>query len=126
LRVDSILGRHWDSLGDKSFYAAIIIAFNAQGFLDPLVTWALIVRELGLYITRILYAEKLPQIERIRPSTNFHGYFMYLIMLLGLARMYAEIHALSFPISIHISMQVAAYAAVTSGVVSIIHYLKLR
>src|SRR5437016_3394882 len=45
LHVDSIHGRLWDSLGDKSFYAAIIIAFNAQGFLGVLVTWGLIVRE---------------------------------------------------------------------------------
>src|SRR2546423_3381568 len=60
LQVASIHGRLWDSLGDKSFYAAIIIAFNAQGFLGPLVSWALIAREVALYITRILFIEKLP------------------------------------------------------------------
>lgn len=124
LQVDSIKGRHWDSLGDKSFYAAIVIAFNAQGFLDPLVTWGLVVREVALYITRILYVEKLPQIERIRPSTNLHGYFMYLIIVLGLARMYCEIHGRSFPF--HFWMQLSAYAAVASGMISIIHYLKLE
>jgi phosphatidylglycerophosphate synthase len=124
LQVDSIKGRHWDSLGDKSFYAAIIIAFNAQGFLEPLVTWGLVVREVALYITRILYVEKLPKIEKIRPSTNLHGYFMYLIIALGLARMYAEIHNLSFPF--HSLMQLSAYAALACGVVSIIHFLRLE
>src|SRR5437764_6849537 len=44
-KVASIYGRLWDSLGNKSFYAAVIIAFNAQGFLGELVSWALIVRE---------------------------------------------------------------------------------
>ena len=124
LQVNSILGRHWDSLGDKSFYAAIIVAFNAHGFLEPLVTWGLIVREVALYITRILYVEKLPEIERIRPSTNLHGYFMYLIIVLGLARMYTEIHGISFPV--HLYMQLSAYAALASGTASIFHFVKLR
>jgi|GEM_PF-1124969 len=124
LQVASIHGRLWDSLGDKAFYAAIIIAFNAQGFLGPLVSWALIVREIALYITRILYIEKLPKIERIRPSTNWHGYFMYLTIVLGLSRMYADIHGLS--LSIHPYMQASAYAALACGVASIIHFLKLR
>lgn len=124
LHVASIHGRLWDSLGDKSFYAAIIIAFNAQGFLGPLLSWALIVREVVLYITRILYIEKLPKIEQIRPWTNWHGYFMYLTIVLGLSRMYADIHGLSFPI--HPYMQASAYAALTFGVASIIHFLKLR
>src|SRR5436305_14451943 len=77
LKVASIHGRLWDSLGDKSFYAAVIIAFNAQGFLGELVSWALIVREVALYITRVLFIEKLPKIEEIRPWTNWHGYRMY-------------------------------------------------
>src|SRR5258708_15341799 len=92
LRVASIHGRLWDSLGDKAFYAAVIVAFNAQGFLGPLISWALIVREVSLYITRVLFIEKLPSIEKIRPWTNWHGYFMYITIILGLLRMYTEIH----------------------------------
>ena len=124
LKVDSIRGRLWDSLGDKSFYVAVIIAFNAQGFLAPLISWALIVRELTLYITRILFIEKLPKIEQIRPSTNWHGYFMYLTIVLGLSRMYADIHGLAFPV--HPYMQASAYGALAFGIASIIHFLKLR
>jgi phosphatidylglycerophosphate synthase len=123
-KVASIHGRLWDSLGDKSFYAAIIIAFNAQGFLGVLVSWALIAREVALYITRILFIEKLPEIERIRPWTNWHGYFMYVTIILGLSRMYAEIHGLPFPF--HPYMQASAYAALAFGIASIIHFLKLR
>ena len=124
LKVASIHRRLWDSLGDKSFYVAIIIAFNTQGFLGPLVSWALLVREVALYITRILFIEKLPKIEQIRPWTNWHGYFMYLVIVLGLSRMYADIHGLSFPV--HLYMQASAYAAVAFGIASIIHYLKLK
>jgi phosphatidylglycerophosphate synthase len=126
LHVASIRGRLWDSIGDKSFYAAIIIAFNTQGFLGPLISWALIVREVVLYITRVLYIENLPKIEQIRPSTNWHGYFMYLTIILGLSRMYAEIHGFSFPFPIHLFIQVSAYAALACGVISIIHFLRLR
>jgi len=124
LQVASIHGRLWDSLGDKSFYATIIIAFNSQGFLGTLVSLALIVREVALYITRVLFIEKLPHIEQIRPWTNWHGYFMYLTIVLGLLRMYADIHGLSFPI--HPYMQASAYAALVFGIASIIHFLKLR
>jgi len=123
LKVASIQGRLWDSLGDKSFYAAIIIAFNAEGFLGPLISWALIAREIALYITRILFIEKLPEIEKIRPWTNWHGYFMYLTIVLGLLRMYAEIYGLSFPI--HPYMQASAYAALAFGIASIFYFLKL-
>jgi phosphatidylglycerophosphate synthase len=123
LGVASINGRLWDSLGDKSFYAAIIVAFNGQGFLGALVSWALIAREIALYITRILFIEKLPEIERIRPWTNWHGYFMYLTIVLGLLRMYAEIYGLSFPI--HPYMQASAYAALVFGIASIFAFLKL-
>jgi CDP-diacylglycerol--glycerol-3-phosphate 3-phosphatidyltransferase len=123
-RVASSYGRYWDSMGDKSFYAAVIIAFNAQGFLSPLISWALIAREVVLYVTRILFSEKLPNIEQTRPWTNWHGYFMHLTLVLGLMRMYAEIHSLSFPI--HPYMQLSAIAALAFGVVSIFKFLKLE
>jgi phosphatidylglycerophosphate synthase len=123
-RVASSYGRYWDSMGDKSFYAAVIIAFNAQGFLSPLISWALIVREVALYVTRILFNEKLAHIEQTRPWTNWHGYFMHLTLVLGLMRMYAEIHSLSFPI--HPYMQLSAIAALAFGVVSIFKFLKLE
>ncbi len=123
-KVASVYGRLWDSLGDKSFYAAIIIAFNTQGFLGPLISWALIAREVALYITRILFIEKLPKIEQIRPWTNWHGYLMYLTIVLGIARMYANTHGLSFPV--HPYMQVSAYGALAFGIASIIHFLKLN
>lgn len=123
-QVASPYGRFWDSLGDKSFYAAVIIAFNTQGFLSPLISWALIVREVALYVTRIVFSEKLPNIEQIRPWTNSHGYFMHLTLALGLLQMYAEIHGLSFPI--HPYIQLSACVALALGVASIFQFLKLE
>jgi|ERR1700682_292557 len=124
LQIASVRGRHWDSLGDKAFYIATIIAFNGQGFLGPLVSWALIVREVALYITRILFIEKLSKIDRIWPLTKCHGYLMYLTIVLGLFRMYAELNGLS--VTIYPYMQVSAYAALAFGVGSMVQFLKLR
>lgn len=123
LHVDSVYGRLWDSLGDKSFYAAIIIAFNAQGFLDSILSWALIAREVALYITRVLFVEKLPKIEEIRPWTNWHGYFMYTLIILGLLRLYADIKGLPYQFSG--LMEIAGYAALVFGVGSIFSFLRL-
>lgn len=123
-RVATPYGRFWDSMGDKSFYAAMVIAFNAQGFLSPVLSWALIAREVALYVTRILFSEKLPNIEKIRPWTNWHGYLMHTTLILGLFRMYAEINGLSVPF--HPYMQLTAFAALAFGVVSIFSFLKLE
>jgi CDP-diacylglycerol--glycerol-3-phosphate 3-phosphatidyltransferase len=123
-RVASAYGRFWDSMGDKSFYAAVIIAFNAQGFLSPLISWALIAREVALYVTRILFSEKLPNLEQTRPWTKWHGYLMHVTLVLGLWQMYAEIHSLA--LSINPYMQLSAFAALTFGVISIFKFLKLR
>jgi|ERR1043165_898811 phosphatidylglycerophosphate synthase len=123
-QVDSILGRLWDSLGDKSFYAAMIIAFNARGFLGPLISWALIAREVALYVTRILYSDKLPNIEGVRSWTDSHGYFMHLTLILGLVRMYTELRGVSLPM--HIFMQISAFIALALGVASIFLYLNLE
>jgi phosphatidylglycerophosphate synthase len=122
-RVASPYGRFWDSLGDKSFYAAVIIAFNAQGFLSPFVSWALIVREVALYVTRIIFSEKLPNIERIRPWTNSHGYIMHVTLGFGLLEMYFDIHGYLFTLRPYI--QLSALAALGMGAYSILRFLKL-
>jgi len=122
-QVASTRGRFWDSMGDKSFYAAVIVAFNAQGFLSPLISWALIAREVALYVTRIQFSEKLSNIEKIRRWTNAHGYFMHFTLVLGLSRMYAEIHGLSIQLNLY--LQMSACVALALGVFSIVKFLKL-
>ena len=124
LAIHSISGRHWDSLGDKSFYLGVIIAFNSQGFLNPVLSWALIVREVALYITRILYIENLPRVEQIRPFTNWHGYFMHVMILLGLAAMYAAMK--HHPLHLYVFIQCAATASLAFGVASVFYFCRLR
>src|ERR1700756_2066726 len=123
LHVASIRGRLWDSLGDKTFYVAVITAFTSQGFLAPLLSWGLLTREVALYIMRVLFIEKLPYIERIRPWTNWHGYFMYLMIGLGLLRMHTVV--VGEISGLHPYMQASGYAALTFGLASIVHFLKL-
>ena len=90
--VDSVLGRQWDSLGDKSFYIAVIVALLDNGLLSSVIAWGLITREIALYILRVLYFEKLPKLEEIRPYTNWHGYFMYGTIGLGFAALHGQIY----------------------------------
>lgn len=123
LGVASIRGRLWDSLGDKAFYVAVITAFTAQGFLTPLLSWGLLTREITLYITRVLFIEKLSSIERIRPWTNWHGYFMYLTIVLGLWQMHSIVHGAES--HLHSYMQISGYAALAFGAASIVHFLRL-
>src|ERR1044071_7560114 len=102
---------------------AALITDILDGFLAPLLSWSLLVREIALYITRVLYIEKLPKIEQIRPWTNWHGYFMYLTIILGLFRMSADVHGRM--LLMHPYIQVSAFAALVFGVGSIVSFLKL-
>lgn len=121
--VASIKGRHWDSLGDKTFYVAVIVAFLSNNLLGPLICWALLTREVALYITRILFIEKIDQVEQIRPYTNWHGYFFYATIVLGLAQMYARLN--SSAIDLYPYTQMVAIASLAFGVASIFRYLRL-
>lgn len=123
LGIASLHARHWDSLGDKAFYIAIIVAFLTNGLLGPLLSWALLLREVALYITRILYIENIRQIERIRPYTNWHGYFLYATIVLGLAEMYGRLNGL--PVELYPYIQMTALAALIFGVASIFAFLRL-
>ena len=122
--INSVMGRHWDSLGDKSFYIAVIISFNAHGILTPIISWGLLVREVALYITRILFYDKIDKVEQIRPYTNWHGYFMYVTIFLGLLTMYLSINKEGYDLYLYI--QLSAFFALTFGVSSIFKYLSLE
>ncbi len=121
--IASIEGRHWDSLGDKAFYVAVIVAFQANQLLSPAVAWALLTREVALYITRILYIERLRRIEEIRPYTNWHGYFMYAMIALGFVEMLGRLYGSTTHLYIYI--QASAFMALIFGVASIFAFIKL-
>jgi phosphatidylglycerophosphate synthase len=124
LNVASIRGRLWDSLGDKALYTAVIIAFNSQGILSPILGWGLLYREVALYITRVLFIDNLPKIEQIRPLTNWHGYFMYILILLGLSSLYVDLR--DIPLDLFYATQAAAVFALVFGIASIIRFQRLK
>jgi len=123
LGIATVRGRHWDSLGDKSFYMAVDVAFISNGVLLSTLGWALIAREIALYTTRILYLENLDRVEAIRPYTNWHGYFMYLLIVLGLAEMWGVSSGRSYGLFPYI--QLAALGAIAFGVASVFAYIRL-
>ncbi|MCG8509963.1 MAG: CDP-alcohol phosphatidyltransferase family protein, partial [Rhodospirillales bacterium] len=122
-KVHSVLGRQWDSLGDKPFYIAIIIAFLDNGFLSSIIAWGLITREISLYILRVLYIEKLPKLEEIRPYTNWHGYFMYGTIILGLSAMHGQIYSVAFEYDSLVNL--SAGLSLLFGVLSIKKFMEL-
>ena len=123
-KVASLHGRLWDSLGDKSFYIAVIVAFGTHGILGPIVCWGLLVREVALYITRIWYIEKLDKIEQTRAFTNWHGYLMYITIGLGFANMYQLIDSGVY--EFYVYNKISAYAALGFGIGSILQFLYIK
>jgi phosphatidylglycerophosphate synthase len=121
--VATVASRHWDSLGDKAFYVSVVVAFLSNGLLGSLLSWALLFREVALYITRILYFENIDAIERTRPLTNLHGYFMYLMITLGLVDMYGRLNG--WTTELYIYIQAAAVGALAFGVASIFAFIRL-
>lgn len=123
LGVASTEGRHWDSLGDKSFYIAIVVSFLSNQLLLTVLAWGLLAREVALYITRILYIQNLGRVEEIRPFTNWHGYFMYGLIVLGFIEMFGRVNHQNY--SLYLPIQLAALAALGCGVASIFAYVRL-
>jgi phosphatidylglycerophosphate synthase len=121
--IATIAARHWDSLGDKAFYVAVIVAFLSNGLLGSLLSWALLFREVALYITRILYFENIAAVERIRPLTNWHGYFMYLTIGLGMIDMYGRLEGKTWELYPYI--QITGAGALAFGVASIFAFIRL-
>jgi phosphatidylglycerophosphate synthase len=124
LGVATADARHWDSLGDKAFYVSIVVAFLTNGILGSLLSWALLFREVALYITRILYFRNIGGIEQTRPLTNWHGYFMYATIVLGMAEMHGRIEG--YTLDLYPYIQTAAIGTLILGVASIVKFIRLE
>ncbi|MGT2435831.1 CDP-alcohol phosphatidyltransferase family protein [Bradyrhizobium betae] len=124
LHVATVAARHWDSLGDKAFYVSIVVAFLSNGILSPILSWGLLFREIALYITRIIYIQNIENVERIRPYTNWHGYLMYVMIVLGILEMYGRVSGVTYGVGPLIAM--AACMALGFGVVSIFAFMRLE
>ncbi|MEQ8603296.1 MAG: CDP-alcohol phosphatidyltransferase family protein [Marivibrio sp.] len=118
-----VFGRLWDSLGDKAFYIAVILALLEHGLMFSAVAWGLLYREVVLYITRLIYIKKIKSVEETRFFTNWHGYFLYIIIISSLSQPYAsDIVQERFLLN---TVHVASFGALIFGWLSIYAYLRL-
>lgn len=90
--IESVQGRLFDALGDKSFYVAIVISFNSQCLLEPVICWGIIVREIAMYIVRIARAEKMGSMATEFRGVNWYGCIMFLVIISGFYNMYTMIN----------------------------------
>lgn len=117
-----VAGRHWDSLGDKAFYSAMIVSLLSQDLIQPIIAWGLLFREISMYITRIWHYKHLDQILKSRTYTNIHGYCMYVVIVFGFINLY-YISAKADP-PIYLLGNLAAGTALFFGIASVFQFLK--
>ncbi len=84
----TLTGYMLDSLGDKVFYVAVIIVFNSQGIYDMMLSWALITREITLYIARICNMEKTKKVKTIHIYSRLHGLFIRVSFVFAMISLY--------------------------------------
>jgi cardiolipin synthase len=126
LDVASVQGRHVDSLSDKAFYIAVIISYHDNGLLGLIITWALLVRDVALYATRIMQINKIEKLDQTRFYTKSHGYLIYAMMIFGFIEMFSVQYQIPIALDVlYWTVQVTAWAALYFGVASIVAYLKL-
>lgn len=88
LSVASKEGQLWDSLADKAVYIGAVVAMNNQGILHPIIAWALILRDVGMYVSRIVYIEKLDRLRDLKAYSYAHCALIYSTITLGFLEMY--------------------------------------
>ena len=86
--VASLDGLLWDSLADKAIYTAAIIAMSANDVVNPLLAWALIFRDIFMYVSRIILHRKISHLNTLKALSRIHGGFMYLFIFSGFYTMF--------------------------------------
>jgi phosphatidylglycerophosphate synthase len=114
-------GRHWDSLGDKAFYIAMIVALISHGMLLAVVGWGLLFREVAMYIVRIWNFAYIQNILKHRIFTDLHGFFMYMTIIFGFYNMYNI--AYRFEVPLVYLVNIFAIVSFGFGTLSIIKFL---
>ena len=89
--VATLDGQLWDSLADKAVYIAAFIAFSAHAVLWPVLAWALIFRDVSLYVVRVIYYENIENMEKQKSYSRFHGLLVYMTIFFGYFAMYIKI-----------------------------------
>lgn len=96
LSTESLDGQLWDSLADKAIYIGAVVAMNYNGILHPVIAWLLILRDVGMYVTRIVYVNRLHQLGDLKHYSYGHCLLIYLTILAGFLEMWRLIVTGSF------------------------------
>lgn len=85
--INSTHGLHWDSLADKSIYIAASIAMTTHEILSPLVCWAVIFRDVAMYVYRLVHVGQIENLHTTKLYSRIHGLFVYAMILTGFLNM---------------------------------------
>lgn len=79
----SINGWLFDSVADRAFYIAAIMAFQREYGLSEIAAWLFIMREIALYAIRVAVGEFEADSRRYRNRAIFHAAIVRLCIILG-------------------------------------------
>ncbi|WP_419785095.1 CDP-alcohol phosphatidyltransferase family protein [Pseudodesulfovibrio sp.] len=122
--VPTLTGYMLDSLGDKVFYIAVVIVFNAQGIFGMMLAWALVSREIVLYILRICNVEKTRKVKSIHIYSRLHGLFIRVSFGFAMISLF-HIYKLMPDDTYQLWADITGWLAVTFGVWGIYKFMKL-
>lgn len=113
-----------DSLGDKIFYVAVIIVFNSQNIYSMMLSWALISREITLYIVRICNTDKTQQVKTIHIYSRLHGLFLRISFFLAMISLY-QLYSGTSNSTFSALANVSGWIAFTVAVFGLFKFMKL-
>jgi phosphatidylglycerophosphate synthase len=79
----SLVGWICDSVSDRAFYIAALLAFQREYGFDELLTWAFVLREICLYAVRIVSGEFETILRGFRKLTLIHAALVRLGIFVG-------------------------------------------
>jgi phosphatidylglycerophosphate synthase len=79
----TVLGWLFDSVADRAFYVAAILAFQREYGVSEIAAWLFIMREIILYAVRVAMGEFEADLGRYRARAIFHAGLIRVGILLG-------------------------------------------
>lgn len=79
----SLNGWLFDSVSDRSFYIAAILAFEREYGVADIVVWAFVLREICLYATRVTMGDFKKRLSRARFYALVHAGLIRLVIVLA-------------------------------------------
>lgn len=124
LSVASTEGQLWDSLADKAVYIGAVVAMNNSGILHPVIVWSLILRDVGMYVSRIVYVDRLDQLRDLKAYSYAHCALIYSTIILGFNEMQEMIENGTFGSLLLVN--IAAVATFTVGAIGSAKFIFMK